>query len=80
MLFYVNQRQRTELVAARNSPRPARGGSRRSSPNCSACALADEMVAIAGLCRQIHHVDEVVLLPAELSIGELLVQHLPEKS
>lgn len=38
--------------------------------------LRDDVFAVSGRGGEIHHVDEVIVLPAQLRVGEFLVQYL----
>ena len=38
--------------------------------------LRDDVFAVSGPGGEIHHVDEVIVLPAQLRVGEFLVQYL----
>jgi hypothetical protein len=42
-------------------------------------ALTHDVIAIARSRREIHHVNEIIVKPAELPIGELFVKHLSIK-
>ena len=39
-------------------------------------SLSDEMVAVASGSREVHHVGEVVVQPAELGVAQFLLQYL----